>query len=70
MDLSKAYQCPVSGRFYDPLRVRRELFERSGDQVNTWISESREGPLVQLARAAFGLKDLVGRPVRESGPEP
>lgn len=56
MDLSKAYRCPVTGRYYDPLRVWRDLLAES--QVNQWITTADEGHLIPLARKVLALPDI------------
>lgn len=58
MDLSKVYQCPVTSRFYDPLRVQRDLFRLSAGEVNDWIRSGDRDNLITLARKVFGLPDI------------
>lgn len=56
-DLSKVYRCPVTGRFYDPLRVRRDLLSRD---FNKLVADraANEGDLVTVGRAALGLSEI------------
>ncbi len=61
MDLTKAYQCPVTGRFFDPLRVQRKLL--SAGDVNAWITETprsaeSEEKLISAARDALSLSPI------------
>lgn len=55
-DLSKAYSCPITGRYYDPLRCHRELL--SEPDLNVWIANDDHGRLVPHARKVFGLPEI------------
>lgn len=54
-DLSKAYRCPVTGRFYDPLRAWRDLLAKSAGEVNAWVAAGDEDRLTALAREVLSL---------------
>lgn len=67
----QVYTCPVTGRKYDPLQVKRDLARaaRGWEAYNRVVAENAnkgdqvaqpaaEGQLVGFARAAFGLKPI------------